>query len=177
MRGLLPLLVVLAASGCAQPDSFADLQRFVAEARSLPAAPLEPLPEPVRYQPIIYSAASGRSPFGLAEADQYRPPSGPVTTAPLPLESDRPPDYLQTVALQSLTLVGTLSGLRGAGRLALVRDDRGEVHRVRLGDRLGLQRGRVSAIGPQGVAVRELVADAEGQWLERSRVLLPPGAN
>jgi len=65
-------------------------------------------------------------------------------------------------------MVGTLAN--GGGRYALIKGGDG-VHRVKIGDYLGRNHGRIVEISDAGVDVVEIVPDGEGGWLERPRSL------
>jgi type IV pilus assembly protein PilP len=65
-------------------------------------------------------------------------------------------------------MVGTLGN--AAGRFALMRGA-GGVHRMKVGDYLGRNDGRIISITDAQVDVVELVPDGEGGWLERPRTI------
>lgn len=65
-------------------------------------------------------------------------------------------------------MVGTLSN--ETGMYALV-SGAGGVHRLKVGDYLGRNYGRVVNIGESAIEVVEIVPDGEGGWIERPRTL------
>lgn len=65
-------------------------------------------------------------------------------------------------------MVGTLSNATGS--FALLRGA-GGVHRLKVGDYLGRNDGRIVAISGSQVDVVEIVPDGEGAWLERPRTI------
>ncbi|MNP59344.1 Pilus assembly protein, PilP [compost metagenome] len=65
-------------------------------------------------------------------------------------------------------MVGTIAN--ASGTFALLRGA-GGVHRLKVGDYLGRNDGRIVAIGDDQVDVVEIVPDGEGAWLERPRTL------
>ena len=65
-------------------------------------------------------------------------------------------------------MVGTLAN--DSGTFALISGSSG-VHRVRVGDYLGRNHGRILAIDEAKIDVVEIVPDGEGGWLERPRSL------
>ena len=75
---------------------------------------------------------------------------------------------LELRPLEEITLVGTLAA--SAGVVAFVRID-GRLYPVRIGDRLGPDRGRVVRIDERRVELQELVQDASGAWAERITML------
>ena len=65
-------------------------------------------------------------------------------------------------------MVGTISN--AAGSFALLRGA-GGVHRLKVGDYLGRNDGRIVAISASQVDVVEIVPDGQGTWLERPRTI------
>jgi type IV pilus assembly protein PilP len=54
----------------------------------------------------------------------------------------------------------------GASHVALLKVD-SQLHQVRVGNHIGQNFGRVLKITDSGVAIREIVQDAAGDWVER----------
>jgi type IV pilus assembly protein PilP len=66
-------------------------------------------------------------------------------------------------------MVGTV---KMAGSLwALVRAADGTIHRVRVGNHMGRNFGRITRIGEGGIELVEIVPDAQGGWLERAAMM------
>lgn len=147
---------VLAIGGCAHDAS--DLEQFMNDVRARPPAPIEPIPE-------MRTFASHEYPADLR--DPFRPPQQVATGGshgPRP-DPQRPREPLERFALDSLRMMGTLE--RDNTLWGLVRDTEGRVHRVRAGNFLGRNHGRVTQINETTIAVRELIPDGHGGWLER----------
>lgn len=159
----LMLPVMLAA--CADPGIDA-LDRELADIRRDPVAtrhqdiPAMPVQKPPRYD-----AQDSRSPFQPREAEGGR--ERPLDSLLMP-ELDRPREPLEAYDLRELALVGTLRV--GGQPSALVRAPGGQVHRVRIGNYLGLDHGRIVEITGTSVQLVELVVERSG-WTERSRQL------
>ena len=111
--------------------------------------------------PRVAYEGAGRSPF---EADRAPKPSVPVAGASAE-------ETLESFALGRLRMVGVLA--RRGDSWGLVRDPSGHVHRVGVGDRLGLQGGRVSKVDFEGMEVTETLADEAGGWTTRMHRLEP----
>ncbi|MDY0250012.1 MAG: pilus assembly protein PilP [Pseudomonas sp.] len=163
---ILVALVSLGLVGCDSSGSFSDLQAFMDEVRSRPKTPIEPMPKEVVYEPFTYVAAALRSPF--------QPPIKIELTGNVKGNKDVKPDetrikqFLEGFNIESFVMVGTLSN--NANMYALLRGADG-VHRVRIGDYLGGNHGRVIAITTSVIEVIEIVSDGDGGWLERPRTL------
>lgn len=159
-------LLSLGLVGCDSSGSFADLQSYMDEVRARPKGAIEPMPKEVVYEPFTYVAAALRSPF--------QPPMKIELTSNTKGTKDIKPDetrvkqFLENFNIESFVMVGTLSN--DAGMYALLRGADG-VHRIRIGDYLGGNHGRVVAITMSGIEVIEIVSDGDGGWLERPRTL------
>lgn len=159
------LLSILLVSGCGG-SSFSDLQSYMDEVRARPKGEIEPLPKFQPYESFTYGAAALRSPFQppikLELADRQK---GSKDVKP---DEARTKQFLEGFNIESFVMVGTLANDTGA--FALV-SGAGGVHRVRVGDYLGRNHGRILAIDESKVDVIEIVPDGEGGWLERPRSL------
>ncbi|MCQ4302376.1 pilus assembly protein PilP [Stutzerimonas frequens] len=169
MRGV--QLVALGLSlamlgGCGSGSDFSDLQSFMDEVRAKPKGTIEPLPAFIPYEAFTYSAAALRHPFQPpVKLDLAQRQKGSKDIQP---DESRVKQFLEGFNIENFTMVGTLSN--GHGRYALIRGGDG-VHRVRIGDYLGRNHGRIVEISEAAVDVVEIVPDGEGGWLERPRSL------
>ncbi len=160
------VLSFLIVSGCDGRGGFSDLQAYMDEVRARPKGEIEPLPTFQPYESFTYSAAALRSPFQppvkLEMADRQK---GSKDVKP---DEARTKQFLEGFNIETFVMVGTLANDSGA--FALV-SGAGGVHRVRVGDYLGRNHGRILAIDESRVDVIEIVPDGEGGWLERPRSL------
>ncbi len=161
------LLVSVTAVGCGAGGNYDDLQTFMDEVESRPKGRIAPLPEFRSYEAFAYSAANLRSPF-----------EPPQVVKPVPIgqaRSDVRPDpirvkqFLEQFNIAQLQMVGTLS--QAATIYGLIQDADGGVHRVRPGDYMGTDHGRILAINESQIEMIEIVADGAGGWIERSRTV------
>lgn len=159
------LVSILLVSGCGGSD-FSDLQGYMDEVRARPKGEIEPLPKFQPYESFTYSAAALRSPFQppikLEMADRQK---GSKDVKP---DETRTKQFLEGFNIENFVMVGTLAN--DAGTFALV-SGAGGVHRVRVGDYIGRNHGRIIAVDESKVDVIEIVPDGEGGWLERPRSL------
>jgi len=175
VRGLLWMTLLLAAtglSGCSS-DEFTDLDEFMAEKLARPGGVIPPIPAFKAYKSFSYSATTLRSPFDrpieIREITQLQSVS---TVQP---DEDRPKEFLEQFTFDSLTMVGTLS--RAGVDWGLVRDPDGGVHRVRVGNFLGRNHGKIVEMTDSYVAVIEIVSDGNEGWVERPRTIKLQGIN
>ncbi|RMD70075.1 MAG: hypothetical protein D6819_05205 [Gammaproteobacteria bacterium] len=157
----LPLWGILSALllGCqSHSDPMADLKAYV---RSLPEkykGRIEPLPKFEPFKPYTYHAGL-RDPFVLPKKAPEEASSG------IHPDVNRPKEPLERFPLDALRMVGTL---QKEGELwALVKDPEGVVHRVRVGQHMGQNYGRIVRITPSRIDLIEIVPDGKGGWKER----------
>ncbi len=163
---VLTAVLAIGLVGCGSSDGFTDLQAFMDEVRSRPKGSIEPMPKEVVYEPFTYAAAALRSPFQPpVKIELSTREKGSKDIQP---DETRVKQFLEGFNIESFVMVGTLSN--EAGTYALLRGGNG-VHRVRIGDYLGGNHGRVTAITTAGIEVIEIVSDGDGGWLERPRTL------
>ena len=156
-------------TACSQGNGFSDLDKFMADTRAKPRGHVEPLPEFKAYEAFSYSEADRRAPFEppidvqLTMADEE-----PVSDVEPDL--DRPKEVLENFDLKSLGMVGTLQGVDG-NLFALIRDNEGGIHRVRTGNYMGQNYGRVVGVSDTRIELVEIVPNGRGGWVERPRSL------
>ncbi len=154
---------VLLLAGCGKGDQ-SDLSEFIDETYRRPPGKIEDTPIPKPYEAFTYSAQKLREPF--------RPPvrevAGPSITGNSSVKPDfsRPKEVLESFAIGSLNMVGTY---QWQGSLwALVDDGAGDIHRVRDGNYLGKNHGKIIATSPTQLDIVEIVTDGTGDgWVER----------
>ena len=78
---------------------------------------------------------------------------------------DRPREPLESEPLDALTMVGTLSNV--AGKFGLVLDSGGLVHRVKVGNFMGQNYGRITDITESEIKLVEIIRDGLGGYYER----------
>ncbi|WP_210642475.1 MULTISPECIES: pilus assembly protein PilP [unclassified Pseudomonas] len=157
---------LVALAGCNNDSGFDDLDAYMNEVRLRPPGKIEPTPTFRPYETFTYSAANLRSPFTRqVRVDQANRQQGSRNVRPDP---NRVKQYLEGFNIEQFEMVGTISNVSGS--FALLRGA-GGVHRLKVGDYLGRNDGRIVAISATQVDVVEIVPDGEGAWLERPRTI------
>ncbi|EJM53950.1 pilus assembly protein PilP [Pseudomonas sp. GM48] len=162
------VVAVLSAflGGCGVSDDFSDLDAYMNEMRLRAPGRIEPTPTFRSYPTFTYNATKLRSPFSpQVRGDLAGQKHGSRNVKPDP---DRVRQYLEGFNIEQFEMVGTLSNATGS--FALLRGA-GGVHRLKVGDYLGRNDGRIVAISSSRVDVIEIVPDGEGVWLERPRTI------
>ena len=158
---------VLLLTACGGSD-VSDLERFVSDKTERPGGLIEPIPTFTAYEAFAYSAQGMRSPFDRpVEVVQLAALRLRTTVAP---DRARAREFLEQFPVDSLILVGKLT--RQGVEWALLRDPSGGIHRVREGNYVGPDHGKVVDVGDDYVAIMEIVTDGTSNgWVERPRTL------
>ncbi|CAI8961789.1 pilus assembly protein PilP [Pseudomonas sp. IT-P291] len=160
------VVVLSALSGCGAGDDYNDLDAYMDEMRLRGPGRIEPTPVFRSYPTFTYNAANLRSPFSPhISTDLAARRRGSPNVKPDP---GRVKQYLEGFNIEQFEMVGTLSSAKGS--YALLRGA-GGVHRLKVGDYLGRNDGRIVAISGSQVDVVEIVPDGQGAWLERPRTI------
>lgn len=157
-------LALISLAGCDNGNPFGDLQGYMDEVRLRPTGVIEPLPKFRAYEAFTYSAASLRSPFQPPiKVSLVSRQKGSQQVKP---DETRVKQFLEGFNIEQFEMVGTMAN--ASGTFALMRGG-GGVYRMKVGDYLGRNHGRIVSISDSQVDVVEIVPDGEGAWLERPR--------
>lgn len=164
---LLPLMAAVMLSACGNQD-MTDLDNFMAEKRARPGGVIEPIPTFKAYEAFAYAATTMRSPFDRPiEVRQITQMGARSAVRP---DEKRVKEFLETFTLDSLQMVGGLE--RGGQNWTLIMDPEGGIHRVKVGNYLGRDHGKIVEMGESFVAVVEIVPDGtQDGWVERPRTI------
>jgi len=172
-RVLLVLCGVTLLGACAREDDrYADINRFMDEVDNRQPGPIEPLPEFLPYQAFAYGASDLRAPFDPPV--EVKPVDPTKKTPDVKPDFNRVKQFLEQFPMTELAMVGTLN--QGPRMYGLVRDAKGGVHRVQMGDYMGTDHGKVVAIDEGAIEMLEIVSDGTGGWVERERTMSLGGA-
>ena len=163
--------VMLVAAGLSACDSDQeDLQRWMAEQRAQVKPSVPRITEPKKFTPQTYTEASSFEPFNMLKLTQAlrRESNQPSTSELIAPELARRKEALEAFPLDAMAMVGSMN--RNGQPVALVRVDK-LLYKVRVGEYLGLNYGRITRINETEIALREIVQDAAGEWIERVATL------
>jgi len=168
------LITVLAAglvlAGCSGADQ-EELQQWMTDQRNQTRPGVQPIPEPKRFTPQAYLQEGAVEPFSnqkLTQALRREAAQSTVNAALIAPELSRRKEPLESFPLDAMVMVGSLN--KAGQPVALVKVDN-LVYQVRPGNYLGQNYGKVTKINETEVALREIVQDAAGEWIERTASL------
>jgi type IV pilus assembly protein PilP len=178
IRLTIVVLAILGIAGCVSGD-MSDLEKQVSKIMSKPGGRLEPLPEIKPYEAYVYeSGKSGaRNPFkrfyvveqSLAIEESEGPVDDGLTEEMRNEIQNRNREELEGFELDSIKMVGTLQN--EDNHWGIVLDPGGIVHRVKTGNYIGLNIGKITSIQEEQIEVREIIKDNSGRYGERQALL------
>ncbi|HSR63726.1 MAG TPA: pilus assembly protein PilP [Gammaproteobacteria bacterium] len=167
---LLPLLLL---GGCVSND-MSDLRQYVDEVLARKGGRIEPIPEIKPYEAYAYKAAEQgmRNPFELfyGTREEVMQDEDAGLTAEMEHElRERNREELEQYELDSLRMVGTLED--DSTQWGIVLDPDGVVHRVKVGNYLGRNVGKILNIYEDRIELREIIRNSQGRWEERQAAI------
>ena len=165
-RAFLSLLLAFLMVGCSSSD-MSDLRSFVEEVKQRPPGRIEPLPEIKEVETHAYSSASLRNPFAPEQAEESQ--SSTVTSNGLMPDFNRRKEELEAFPLDTLRMVGTLE--QGESTWGLIKTNDGTIYRVKPGNHMGQNYGKIDRIFEEKVELTEIIQDGQGGYIERQATL------
>ena len=159
-------LAVAGLAGCSGDRE--ELQGWMEQQRREVKANVTPLEPPKKFDPQPYRVAQLVEPFSIQKLTvALRQESGQASSL-LATELNRRREPLEAYPLDGMSMVGSVA--RGGRPHALLRVDN-LLYQVKVGDYIGQNYGRITKITETGIALREIVQDAAGEWIERDTSL------
>jgi type IV pilus assembly protein PilP len=115
-----------------------------------------------------YSASELRDPFKMFDSEASMVEDGKSTTELQP-NINRNKETLEQYPLDTLHYVGDLQ--RDGEKWAIITSPDHLVHRVKVGNHLGTNYGEIVSITETKIAIKEIIQDGMGGWIEREAEL------
>lgn len=165
------LLIIGAAlallGGCAG-EEHQELRTWMREQEQGMRGKIDPLPKVRPYEPLIYDVGGALDPFNVTKAKIGTDRVGKA--AP---DVNRPREPLEDFPLETLRLVGIF---QDKNRLIAQVIANGRSYQLKVGGYVGQNFGRVvrivTAKNEERIVIKELIKDADDQWVEREAELM-----
>jgi len=154
-------LASILLTGCAG-EEFQDLHDFVKDAGKDMRGKIPPPPEVKPYEPFPYNNEANLSDPFKPRKPILSPNSRAGGNQP---DLDRPKEALEEFPLESLRMVGYLYQKKIG--YAVVRAPDSKLHRVKVGNYIGMNFGLIKEVTDSGIVIKEMVQDSAGDWTER----------
>jgi type IV pilus assembly protein PilP len=162
---LLSGAVLILLTACVE-DDVSDLSHYIAQVKLRPKGTIKPLPEIKVVEPFEFKPEDLRDPFkpikpteiageemGASKGNGIRP------------DTNRRKEELEAFPIETLKMIGTVkmkSDLWG-----LVKSADNTVYRVKAGNYMGQNYGKIVRISPDKIELMEIVPDQPGNWREQ----------
>jgi len=159
-------IVAVAAAGCGGEQQ--ELTQWMDQQQREVKPSVQPLSPPKKFIPQAYVSLTGVEPFSTQKLSVALKQEARQPNSLLAAEINRRKEPLEAYPLDSMSMVGSVS--KSGRPYALLRVDN-LLYQVKLGDHLGQNYGRITKIAETEIALREIVQDAAGEWIERPATL------
>jgi len=166
MQASLIMLCALSMWGCGSSGED-ELRQWMVNERAQAKPRITPISEPKQFLPQPYVAEEGMEPFNVLKLTQaLRRESAQVASnaALIAPEMARRKEPLEAFPLDAMAMVGSMN--KNGKPTALLTVDK-LLYQVQLGNYLGQNYGRITAITETSIQLREIVQDPTGDWIER----------
>ena len=164
LKNGMALGTILLFTGCASND-MSDLSTFIAETKAKYVGQVEALPIITPYENRHYQVANIRDPFkspvSLVKSIS-RKKSSNSNVKPSALRNK---EELEKFPLDSLSMVGIMNN--NGQNWAIIKTPDNNIFRVRKGNYIGVNNGKILNITETQITLTEIVADGLGGWVER----------
>lgn len=160
------LALALALAGCSNDQD--ELRQWMEQQRREIKPSVTPLQAPKKFDPQPYNVAESVDPFSTQKLTVALKQEARQPNSLLAAELNRRKEPLEAYPLDSMSMVGSVNKL--GQPFALLKVDT-LLYQVKVGDYLGQNYGRITRIGETEIALREIVQDAAGEWIERPATL------
>jgi type IV pilus assembly protein PilP len=161
-KAALALVAVLAA-GCSD-SSVREVRTWMDQVKKETRVSIKPLQEPKAFTPFAYTQKDVVDPFSPNKLLAELARDAAVSNNPLKPDTERRRELMEGFPLDTMSMVGTIE--KSGVHYALLQIDK-TLYQVKTGQRIGQNFGVVTKVGDQEVAIREVVQDAGGEWVER----------
>ena len=168
-RGLALLLSTGMLAGLAACSGEQDeLEQWMDQQRREVKPNVQPLTPPKKFDPEPYAVGDRVEPFSTQKLTVALKQEARQPNSLLAAELNRRKEPLEAYPLDSMSMVGSLT--KKGQPYALLRVDN-LLYQVKAGDYLGQNFGKITKISETEIALREIVQDAAGEWIERTTSL------
>ncbi|KAF0191715.1 MAG: type IV pilus assembly protein PilP [Gammaproteobacteria bacterium] len=154
-------LVLLTGLTACSSDNLGDLRSYIDEVKARKGGRIDPVPEFRPFETAAYGLEGQRDPFTpsvLRKPDQVAASTGQGLQPDL----TRRKEALEDFPLDSLKMAGVLES--GNQRWAIITAPDGVIYRVRNGNYIGQNNGKIVEVTEQKMSVTEIVPDGLGGW-------------
>lgn len=161
-------LIAASVAGCSADQE--ELTVWMDQQRREVKPNVQPLVAPKKFVAAPYSGGQVVDPFSTQKLSVALKQEARQPNSLLAAEMSRRKEALEQYPTDAMSMVGSMTEPKTGRQYALLKVDN-LLYQVKLGDHLGQNFGKVIRITETEVALREIVQDAAGEWIERTSTL------
>ena len=151
---IMTIASVLVLAACSSSEGHEDLRDFVEETKRRPPGSIKAMPKIDPYESFVYDAYGFRSPFDRPVSTEVKQQIV-VSSNNIKPDLSREKERLEQYDLATLSMVGSLA--KDGDLWALVSDPNGSIERVRQGNYMGRNHGKVTSLSTNRIELIEIV--------------------
>jgi type IV pilus assembly protein PilP len=157
-------------TGCSNND-FSDLTQYIAEVKLRPKGTIKPLPEIKVVEPFIFKPEDLRDPFKpIKPSELVGEDANAAHGSGIKPDTTRRKEELEAFPIETLKMIGTVN--MKSNLWGLVKSADKTVYRVRVGNYMGQNYGKIIRISPDKIELMEIVPDQPGTWREQQMSIM-----
>lgn len=170
LRLVMLVVLVFGLFGCSSSDH-SELRTYINRVKAKPGGRIEPVPEFKTYESYEYSALERRDPFKMfdSESEVDEALATNTTNNGIKPPVNRNKEALEQFPLDALSFVGHLE--QNDKNWAIIMSPDKLVHKVRVGNYMGMNYGKITSISETKISLLETIEDGMGGWTEREAAL------
>jgi type IV pilus assembly protein PilP len=163
LAGMAIVVACTGLAGCTPGED--ELRDWMEQQRRAAKPDVPPLTAPKKFDPQQYAGGDKVDPFSAQKLTVALKQEARQVNSLLASELNRRKEPLEAFPLDSMSMVGSVN--REGRQFGLLKVD-SLLYHVKVGDHVGQNYGRITAITETDIGLREIVQDAAGEWVERN---------
>lgn len=169
MKRLLCIMTLPVLLSACSKHGEKEVQAWMDKTRQETMPSIPKLKEPKAFVPIGYDQKDRADPFNAMKLQSALAKMKPGNGHGVQPDLDRRKEALESIALDTLKMVGTMN--KGKEHFALLEVDSKAVYPVKVGSYIGENFGRITKITDDRIEIKEIYLDSGGDWAERTQKL------
>lgn len=167
MRRIFVLVCTILIAGCGG-EEYGDLRQELNGLTKGMRGRVKPLPPVRTYEPVGYVSEGQVDPFRPERIIVAQDSATAKSVSKLAPDTNRPKEPLEAFPLESIAMMGTITQQKRTFGLVKAGPN---LYRVSKGNYMGQNFGVITGIEESQIALKELVQDGSGEWVERNSTL------
>lgn len=163
-------MVLVLLTGCSEND-FSGMTQYIAEVKLKPKGTIKQLPAIKVIQPFIFKPEDLRDPFKPIKPTEEPLGGQEQRGNGIKPDTSRRKEELEAFPVETLKMIGTVKDAK-SNLWALVKSADKTVYRVKEGNYMGQNYGKIIRVTADKIELMEIVPDQPGMWREQQMSIM-----